>query len=54
MGKLSHDNVVQAVNLPLELRPGPGEAPILGMEYCEGGDLRKVNFLIVKTFSFHV
>ncbi|XP_059163878.1 inhibitor of nuclear factor kappa-B kinase subunit alpha-like [Physella acuta] len=42
MGKLKHENVVRAVDLPEKLSPQSGQPPALAMEYCEGGDLRKV------------
>uniref|UniRef100_A0A0B6ZML0 IkappaB kinase n=1 Tax=Arion vulgaris TaxID=1028688 RepID=A0A0B6ZML0_9EUPU len=42
MGKLNHDNVIKAVTVPLQLEPDVGEPPVLAMEFCEGGDLRKV------------
>ncbi|XP_055877935.1 inhibitor of nuclear factor kappa-B kinase subunit alpha-like [Biomphalaria glabrata] len=42
MSRLNHDNVIRSVKLPQQLMPRSGELPILAMEYCEGGDLRKV------------
>ena len=42
IGKLSHDNVIRSVELPGHLTPPPGDPPVLAMEFCEGGDLRKV------------
>ncbi|XP_005096610.3 inhibitor of nuclear factor kappa-B kinase subunit alpha [Aplysia californica] len=42
IGKLNHDNVIHAVELPSMLEPQPGDPPVLAMEFCEGGDLRKV------------
>lgn len=42
MKRLQHENVVYAKEIPPELDVGPNEIPLLGMEYCELGDLRKV------------
>ncbi|XP_033120383.1 inhibitor of nuclear factor kappa-B kinase subunit beta-like [Anneissia japonica] len=41
MNKLNHENVVRARDVPEELLEPQG-MPILGMEYCQDGDLRKV------------
>lgn len=51
MGKLKHENVVRAVDLPEKLSPQRGQPPALAMEYCEGGDLRKV-WLNIITYYF--
>lgn len=42
MKKLDHSNVIGARDVPPELDVGPDELPLLAMEYCAGGDLRKV------------
>ena len=43
MKRLNHDNVVIALDVPEELAEGPEELPLLAMEYCSKGDLRKVS-----------
>lgn len=49
MARLDHPNVVKAINVPPELDVPATELPLLAMEFCSGGDLRKVcknsNFL---------
>ena len=56
IGKLNHDNVIRSVQLPPHLHPPPGDPPVLAMEFCEGGDLRKVTihllFIIIQRVSF--
>ncbi|KAK2158711.1 hypothetical protein LSH36_165g05037 [Paralvinella palmiformis] len=42
MLKLRHPNVVQGLPTPPELEPDSLEIPVLALEYCEGGDLRRV------------
>ncbi|RUS90815.1 hypothetical protein EGW08_001434 [Elysia chlorotica] len=42
MGRLEHDNLIRALPVPPELAPEPSQPPKLAMEFCEGGDLRKV------------
>lgn len=42
MGRLEHDNVIAALEVPDELDVKQNELPLLAMEYCSGGDLRKV------------
>ena len=42
MGKLEHDNLIRALPVPPDLAPEPSQPPVLAMEFCEGGDLRKV------------
>lgn len=42
MKRLSHPNVVRAVDVPSVLDVPETELPLLAMEYCSGGDLRKV------------
>ena len=42
---IKHPNIIETCELPVELRQGEcneGSLPALCMEYCEGGDLRKV------------
>ncbi|MBN3297911.1 IKKB kinase, partial [Amia calva] len=42
MKRLSHENVVAAREVPQELqRLATNDLPLLAMEYCQGGDLRK-------------
>ncbi|GFS16462.1 inhibitor of nuclear factor kappa-B kinase subunit alpha [Elysia marginata] len=43
MSKLDHENLIRAVPIPPELAPQLSYPPVLGMEFCEGGDLRKVS-----------
>ena len=45
MKRLNHDNVVVALDVPGELDVGREELPLLAMEYCSKGDLRKVCLL---------
>lgn len=42
MKRLHHDNVVVALEVPPELNVSKDELPLLAMEYCSRGDLRKV------------
>ncbi|CAL1531320.1 unnamed protein product [Lymnaea stagnalis] len=42
MSRLNHDNVIRSVAVPPQLQPGKDSPPILAMEFCQGGDLRKV------------
>ncbi|XP_061406710.1 inhibitor of nuclear factor kappa-B kinase subunit beta isoform X1 [Lethenteron reissneri] len=44
MKRLNHPNVVSAREVPEEMEKalGPRDLPLLAMEYCSGGDLRKV------------
>ncbi|XP_023233196.1 inhibitor of nuclear factor kappa-B kinase subunit alpha-like [Centruroides sculpturatus] len=42
MKRLSHPNVVKALEVPPALDVPETELPLLAMEYCSGGDLRKV------------
>ncbi|XP_036382603.1 inhibitor of nuclear factor kappa-B kinase subunit beta [Megalops cyprinoides] len=42
MKRLNHENVVAAREVPEGLqKPGTNDLPLLAMEYCQGGDLRK-------------
>ncbi|KAK7507653.1 hypothetical protein BaRGS_00001588 [Batillaria attramentaria] len=41
MKRLNHDNVVVALDVPAELQVSRDELPLLAMEYCTRGDLRK-------------
>lgn len=43
MKKLDHPNVIKALEVPKKLDVGPNDMPLLAMEYCQGGDLRKVS-----------
>ena len=43
--RLSHVNVVEAREVPVELSSiGLNDLPLLAMEYCSKGDLRKVGY----------
>lgn len=42
MKRLDHPNVISARDVPPSLDVKETELPLLAMEYCEGGDLRKV------------
>lgn len=42
MQRLSHPNVIAAKDVPPEINVMAGELPLLAMEYCSKGDLRKV------------
>ena len=46
MKRLNHDNVVVALDVPreLEITVGSQDMPLLAMEYCSKGDLRKVTY----------
>uniref|UniRef100_A0A8D0Y2A3 Component of inhibitor of nuclear factor kappa B kinase complex n=1 Tax=Sus scrofa TaxID=9823 RepID=A0A8D0Y2A3_PIG len=47
MKKLNHDNVVKACDVPEELNFLINDVPLLAMEYCSGGDLRKILHKII-------
>lgn len=41
--RLNHPNVVAARDVPEGMQSlAPNDLPLLAMEYCQGGDLRKV------------
>lgn len=42
MLRLNHPNVVRACEVPEEMNFLVNDVPLLAMEYCSGGDLRKV------------
>ncbi|XP_019635270.1 PREDICTED: inhibitor of nuclear factor kappa-B kinase subunit beta-like [Branchiostoma belcheri] len=42
MKRLKHDHVVTAMDVPDPLKPSVDHLPFLAMEFCSGGDLRKV------------
>ncbi|KAJ8318661.1 hypothetical protein KUTeg_003752 [Tegillarca granosa] len=42
MKRLDHANVIRALDVPPELDVPEDQLPLLAMEYCAGGDLRKV------------
>jgi len=45
--RLNHVNVVAARDVPEGMQKlALNDLPLLGMEYCEGGDLRKVSVQI--------
>ena len=46
MKRLNHDNVISAYEVPQVLDVIPGQLPLLAMEYCSGGDLRKVRVIL--------
>lgn len=41
MLRLNHPNVVRACEVPEEMNFLVNDVPLLAMEYCSGGDLRK-------------
>ena len=42
MKRLNHPNVVAARDVPEGMQKlAPNDLPLLAMEYCQGGDLRK-------------
>lgn len=43
MQRLDHENVIAALEVPGPLDVQKHELPLLAMEYCSGGDLRKVH-----------
>ena len=45
MLRLSHPNVVAGLELPEALREPGDSLPPMAMEYCSGGDLRKVSIM---------
>ena len=45
MKRLNHENVIAAYEVPSALDVKTGQLPLLAMEYCSGGDLRKVGQL---------
>ena len=49
MKRLDHPNLVSARDVPSPLDVKDDELPLLAMEFCSGGDLRKVKFK--KSFS---
>lgn len=52
MQRLDHENVIAAMNVPEVLDVRPNELPLLAMEYCSGGDLRRVCSVHVPFFYF--
>ena len=54
MKRLEHRHVVQARDIPDVLNKYSGELPLMGMEYCSGGDLRKVDIFIAIAFNSSV
>ena len=42
MNKLSHPAVIRCFPVPTQLESLQGDLPMICMEYCSGGDLRKV------------
>lgn len=42
MRRLNHPNVVKALEVPPELDVAGSSLPVMAMEYCKGGDLRKI------------
>ena len=45
MKRLRHPNLVSARDVPPSLDVSDDELPLLAMEFCSGGDLRKVRKL---------
>ena len=52
MRKLDQENVISAMEVPPELEVRPNELPLLAMEYCSGGDLRRVRFDVCWILQF--
>ena len=53
MLRLNHQNVVKGIELPYELKClVTSDMPVLAMEYCHLGDLRKVTATIFSPFSY--
>ena len=48
MKRLHHPNLVAAIEVPPPLNVSVNELPLLAMEFCSGGDLRKVHLKIFK------
>ena len=46
MKRLDHPNLVSAKDVPVPLDVSDNELPLLAMEFCSGGDLRKVSYSI--------
>ena len=46
MKRLDHPNLVSARDVPPPLDVKDDELPLLAMEFCSGGDLRKVKYKI--------
>ena len=44
MKRLDHTNLVSAKDVPAPLDVSDDELPLLAMEFCSGGDLRKVSY----------
>lgn len=44
MKRLDHPNLVSAKDVPVPLDVKDDELPLLAMEFCSGGDLRKVSY----------
>ena len=42
MKMLNHPNVVKGLAIPEPLDVNDEDLPLLGMEYCDGGNLRQV------------
>lgn len=46
LSRLNHPNVVAARDVPEGMQSlAPNDLPLLAMEYCQGGDLRRVSLL---------
>lgn len=55
MKRLDHPNLVSARDVPPPLDVKDDELPLLAMEFCSGGDLRKVKFkLVFPSFQLQV
>lgn len=46
MKRLTHPNIVKTIHIPFKFLNEDKSMPVLCMEYCTMGDLRKVNFLL--------
>lgn len=54
MKRLDHPNLVSARDVPSPLDVKDDELPLLAMEFCSGGDLRKVKFKISFSQVFQI
>lgn len=54
MKRLHHPNLVAAIEVPPPLNVSVNELPLLAMEFCSGGDLRKVHLKIFKIIQIYV
>lgn len=51
MSRLDHENIIAAMDVPPPLDVGRDQLPLLAMEYCSEGDLRKVSICLYIHYS---